>query len=432
MSPCKIILPIWVSFVLAGSVAHGQAARSPFSSFGIGEQYGNALTYSQGMGGVGMSNPNYMFLNSQNPALLVYNRLTTFGAGLIGEQRTQNSNTVSEKSGSGNLNYLALGIPVKPGRWTNGVTRWTTSLSLIPYTRLNYQLKYSRPIDGTTTNTVNVTEKGSGGINQFSWSNGVSLSKKISIGMKMSYLFSSVVNEYSNSLTQTNQLLIITPNVYERTFVSDFQFSPALSIHLDSLFKKNYRFNFGLMYDFKTNLNSKFYQRLERSNAAGIIDSLTLISNKSGTITVPSSISGGISFSKGYKWTMAVDGTFTNYSQYRDLGGRNPYAQNSWRVAAGFELTPDQASLSSYLKRVTYRTGVSLENYPYLVNGIPVKDFGITFGLSLPVGRVSSLDLALKVGKKGDKTVNTVEENYIKLYFGITFNDQWFIKRRFD
>jgi len=432
MSLPKITVLLLVSFTLAGCNVFGQAARSPFSSFGLGEQYGNALTYSQGMGGVGMSNPQYMFLNTQNPALLVYNRLTTFGAGLIGEQRTQNSNTVSEKSGSGNLNYLALGIPIKLGRWTNGVTRWTTSLSLIPYTRLNYQLKYSRPIEGTTTNTVDVIEKGSGGINQFSWSNGVSLRKEISIGMRMSYLFSSVVNEYSNTLTKTSQLFIIAPNVYERTFVSDFQFSPALSIHLDSLFKKNYRFNFGLVYDFKTNLNSKFYQRSERLNAIGIIDSLTLISNQSGTITVPSNVSAGLSFSKGYKWTIALDGTYTNYLQYRDLSGGTPYAQNSWRVATGFELTPDQASLSSYLKRVTYRTGVSLENYPYLVNGRPVKDFGITFGVSLPVGRVSSLDLALKVGKKGDKTVNTVEENYIKLYFGITFNDQWFIKRRFD
>ena len=88
--------------------------------------------------------------------------------------------------------------------------------------------------------------------------------------------------------------------------------------------------------------------------------------------------------------------------------------------------------MSNYLKRLTYRTGVSIENSAYLVNGNPVKDFGITFGVSLPVSRISSLDLALKVGHKGDKTLNTIEENYLKLYFGLTFNDQWFIKRRFD
>jgi hypothetical protein len=129
---------------------------------------------------------------------------------------------------------------------------------------------------------------------------------------------------------------------------------------------------------------------------------------------------------------VAVDGSYGYYTQYRGLADGNPYNNDSWRVAAGFQLIPDPTSLSSYLKRVTYRTGVSLENEPYLVNGNSVKDFGITFGMSLPVSRWSSLDLALKVGKKGDKVLNTVEENYIKLYFGITFNDQWFVKRRFD
>ena len=410
--------------ILCSTLAYGQAARSPFSSFGLGEQYGNALIHDQGMGGVGISNPQYWHLNNLNPALLVYNRLTTFEAGMIGEQRSQNSPSITEKSGSGNLNYLALGIPIKPG-W------WTASVSLMPYSRLNYQLKYTAPIDGTG-NTMDVTEKGSGGINQVSLSNGVSINKFISVGLKASYLFSAVVNEYSNVLSQTNQALIISPNVYERTFVSDFTFTPALSIHLDSITHKNYRLNFGLVYDLKADLNCKFYQRLERSNAAGTFDTLTLVHNQPGTISVPARISGGISFGQSYRWAVGVDGSYADYSTYRDLTGANPYGSNSWRVSAGYEVTPDPVSLSNYLKRLTYRTGVSLENCPYLANGNAVKDFGITFGVSLPVGRVSSLDLALKVGKKGDKTLNSIEENYLKLYFGLTFNDQWFIKRRFD
>ncbi len=425
MSLRKIHFPLLFIFSLGSLLALGQAARSPFSSFGIGEQYGTALTHSQGMGGVGISNPQYWYLNNQNPALLVYNRLTTFEAGLIGEQRSQSSSTTSEVSGSGNLNYVVLGIPVKPGRWTS-------SVALMPYTRLNYQLQYTQPIEGSTTNTVSITEKGSGGINQLNWSNGVSITKSISVGLKTTYLFSSVINEYSNFLTQSSQLQPISPKIYERTFVSDFQFSPALSIHLDSLFKKNYRLNFGAVYDFGTNLNSKFYQRIERFSPTALLDSVTTIPNAKGSITIPQSLAVGISFGKSYKWTASVDAAYTDYSQYRGLSGANPYETNGWRLAAGYEITPDQASLSSYLKRVTYRTGVSFENYPYLVNGNPVKDFGITFGFSTPVGRVSSLDLALKVGRKGDKTLNLLEENYIKIYFGITFNDQWFIKRRFD
>ncbi len=81
---------------------------------------------------------------------------------------------------------------------------------------------------------------------------------------------------------------------------------------------------------------------------------------------------------------------------------------------------------------MTYRTGINYDNYPYLINGNMVKDFGVNFGFSMPVSRVSSLDFAFKAGKRGNLVDNTIEENYFKIYFGMTFNDQWFIKRRFD
>ncbi len=425
MSSRKVGFSVWLFLLLSSTMGYGQAARSPFSSYGLGEQYGNALATDQGMGGVGISNPHYWYLNNQNPAMLIFNRLTTFQAGLIGEQRTQNSiATATQKSGSGNLNYLVLSIPVMAGKWTS-------SLSLMPYTRLNYQLKYTQPVAGDTSK-ANVTETGSGGINQVSWSNGVKITNAISLGLRTTYLFSAVSTQFSSELQYTQQVLVISPLVYERTFVSGFKFAPALSVHVDSIGKKNYRVNFGLVYDLQSNVPGKFYQRIERHNLAGIIDSLTLIRNVPGTLTLPSTLSAGLSFAKSYKWIVAVDGSYSNYSTYRDMAGTNPYTSNSWRLAAGFETTPDGGSLSSYFKRATYRTGVSLENYPYLANGNVVKDFGITFGLSLPVSRLSSIDLALKVGKKGDKTLNGIEENYIKLYFGLTFNDQWFIKRRFD
>jgi len=405
--------------------ALGQAAKSPFSSFGLGEQFGNALAPQQGMGGVGISNPQYWYINNLNPALLVFNRFTTFQAGFVGEQRTQSTDTQSGKSGSGNLNYLALSVPVK-------LAKWTSSISLMPYTRLNYEYKHTEPLDGTTANTVDVTESGSGGINQFAWSNGVAITRWASVGLRAAYLFSSINSQYSSKLTSTDQLAVIYPQVVDRTFVSDFVFSPAISIHVDSLFGDNYNLNIGAVYDFKSKLNSQFNERLERWGNTGRIDSLTVINNQKGVITIPSNLAVGISFGHGYKWTVALDGAYSNYSDYRDLGGRNPYGSNNWRVSGGFEIIPDVNSLGSYLKRTTYRTGVSLENYPYLVNGSSVKDFGITFGFSLPVGRFSYLDLALKAGKKGDKSTNTVEENYFKIYFGMTLNDQWFIKRRFD
>jgi len=410
--------------LLCFSDALSQVAKSPFSYVGIGEYYGNALAHNQGMAGIGVSNPQYFYLNNMNPALLVFNRATVFEAGVIGERRTVKGEGSSETNGNGNLNYLMLGFPIL-------YNKWSSSVGLAPYTAVNYRLNYLDNIEGST-NTVNVTEIGSGGINQLFWSNGVSLNKDLSVGVKATYLFSSIVYEYSNSLSQSPQPTVYAPTVYERTYIKDFNFTFGISYHKDSVFRKNYNFNIGLVYDFKSNLNTEYYVRVERRSASGIVDSTTIVNNEPGSITLPQAFSGGISFGKGMKWTTGIDYTFLDYSQFRDTKGLKQGASPGWRLAWGTEFTPDPSALGSYLKRVTYRTGVSYDKFPYLINGMPVKDIGINFGFSLPVTGFSSLDFAVKVGKRGNLTDNTIEENYFKIYFGVTFNDKWFIRRRFD
>jgi hypothetical protein len=40
--------------------------------------------------------------------------------------------------------------------------------------------------------------------------------------------------------------------------------------------------------------------------------------------------------------------------------------------------------------------------------------------------------MAVRFGKRGEINTNGLSENYFKVYFGVTYNDQWFIKSRFD
>jgi hypothetical protein len=227
---------------LVGLSARGQATRSPFSTFGIGEYYGNSLAHNQGMAGVGISNPQYFYLNNKNPALLVFNMYTVFESGIVGEKSTLKNGQSVEKNASGNLSYLALGFPVKRGKWS-------TSTGLMPYTSVNYKLNYTDKIGGST-NQVAVEETGSGGINQVFWSNGVAINKDFSVGLTANYLFGSINNRYSNGLDETQQTVVFVPTVYERLYYKDYSFSAGFSFHKDSLFKKNYRINFGLVYDF--------------------------------------------------------------------------------------------------------------------------------------------------------------------------------------
>src|SRR6188768_2355058 len=92
-------------------ITFGQAAKSPFSSYGVGELFSTALANGHGMGGVGIATPQYLYLNNQNPALLVYNRYTNLSVGFLGEQRTVSNNKISEKNSNGNLSYLTMAFP---------------------------------------------------------------------------------------------------------------------------------------------------------------------------------------------------------------------------------------------------------------------------------------------------------------------------------
>jgi hypothetical protein len=152
-----------------------------------------------------------------------------------------------------------------------------------------------------------------------------------------------------------------------------------------------------------------------------------------GNISIPQTLTIGASLSKGSQWSVAGEFFVQDWSKFKSISQEDESnLEKSWRASLGGEFTPNTNAFDNYFKRITYRVGLSYEKTPFIdTNDKQLKDIGINFGFSLPAGR-SSLDWAFRMGKRGDKSENVLEETYFKVYFGITFNDQWFIRRRFD
>jgi hypothetical protein len=104
--------------VISAAKVWGQAAPTPFSTYGAGEPYGNGLIHNQG-NGLGVSQPQYWYINNQNPALLVYNVYSVFQVGIVGEQRKLKGDTTNEKNVGGNLSYIVMAFPIKTTKWTS-------------------------------------------------------------------------------------------------------------------------------------------------------------------------------------------------------------------------------------------------------------------------------------------------------------------------
>jgi long-subunit fatty acid transport protein len=222
--------------------------------------------------------------------------------------------------------------------------------------------------------------------------------------------------------------------------VQDLALTAGVSYSKDSLFtNKRYRLSFGATYGFASDLNTRVrYEFYRNSPTTGPMDSDTLTSVK-GSTYVPQVFTVGASIGYGVRWNVGTEFTYQDWSKFKSLSQPEGTLGAAWKAALGGEITPDLLS-TNYLKRVTYRVGLSYEQTPYQVDmnddpGITdyhkVKDLGINFGFSLPAGQ-SSLDLAFRYGKRGNKTDTFLAEDYFRIYFGITFNDRWFIKRKFD
>ena len=71
-------------------------------------------------------------------------------------------------------------------------------------------------------------------------------------------------------------------------------------------------------------------------------------------------------------------------------------------------------------------TGLNLE-------GESIDEFGISFGIGLPAGRLfTNANLGVEYGQRGTTNAGLIQEDFFNVMIGLSLNDKWFIKRKFD
>ena len=105
-----------------------------------------------------------------------------------------------------------------------------------------------------------------------------------------------------------------------------------------------------------------------------------------------------------------------------------------YKVAAGAQYTPGRYE-RSYLKRMQYKIGAHYST-PYMrINGADgPKEYGLTAGVGLPImnnyNSRSTVNVSLQWLRRAPSTASMITENYFMVNFGLTFNEQWFMKFR--
>lgn len=395
---------------------------SSYSALGIGDISETGFVNYIG-NGLGLSKGEFWFVNQMNPALLPYNQATTFQVGTGFEAKTVLQNDIQDNYSSMNLLYFGSSIPAVAGKWT-------FSLGVQPYSRVLFSFSGTQSIPNSS-NTAEITLEGSGGFNQAYFGHGFKITKDLSIGVKASYIFSSIIKESTTFIGDTLDPSTSARATFLRINASDVVFSTGIAYKhkLNSDLTANY----GVTFEPESKISVKIFDRVDvRTPAGSVLDIDTLAIDVSSNIRTPQKWGFGFSVNKGFNWTLGLEGEYQQWSRYRDISGRNTNLQDSYAIRFGGDWVPDPFALENYFNRVTYRFGVSYERLPFILANENVNEYGFSVGWSMPVSRISYIDFGLRYAVRGSSTNGLIRENFFQVQLGFTFNDRWFLRTAFD
>ncbi|MFY0630684.1 MAG: hypothetical protein JXR05_09905 [Flavobacteriaceae bacterium] len=423
----------FLAVIVSAQAFSQRSSSSPYSFFGVGEEFRARTVEQISMGGIGVARSSINQLNFANPAALSKLFYTTYAFGAFNNDLRVKSATSNQSSSSTSISYFSFAVPLSK---STGVIFGMQPTSSVGYSLINN----TEDVDG---NLVDITEfSGNGSVNRIYGGIGVSLFEGFSLGFEADFLFGNIENNVINLRagvdlgTRNMEIANIRGGSiklgaqYETEIKEDLTISAGASVKLSNTLKAT-----GDEYLYSFRLGAFGGQVPRDTIFAG---------NLSGTLERPLETVIGIGLSKKNKWyaginyefqnALIAEGHLDNSSQSLRYGGSN-------RISLGGYYIPKYNSISSYWDRVVYRAGFKYEQTGLLAKGIPsstsftaINDFGISFGLGLPISNRSAtnLNFALEYGKKGTLDNGLLEEKYLNFRVSLSLNDLWFIKRKID
>jgi len=415
-----------VSFIISSAFVFSQTnTGSPYSLNELGEInfLGNVSSIS--MGGIDSAIDSIEF-NINNPSSLAKLKTTNY---LIGTfyKTTGISNSVStDNINTANINYIAIGVPTK---------RFGFGFGVLPYSSVGFNLQTTD--DYNTENSINSRLFGAeGNINRAFVSIGVPLLKYFSLGATANYNFGKFNYEKFNLIENVNYGIFSISSSEISGFT--YNFSSNLSIPLKNDFSLNLMYSLYPEGDLDSfNIESLYTSSTSSVSLESLGDFVDVDLNSRGLentkLPVPKKSIYSLGLEKKNSWFIGLQYESKLSSNFKNdfLDTQNVSYRDANSFSIGGFIIPDSSSLISYWKRVKNRFGIKNEKKSIIVNNLPINQFSLNLGLGLPVAGLSKANLGLEIGRIGNDD-NLIKENYFSLRLGLSLNDVWFIKRKFN
>ena len=437
----KLLLVLIALATLTGYAQEGTS--SPYSFYGIGSLKFKGTAENRSMGGLSIF-ADSIHVNLRNPASFAGNnvkiapfnsesRPVKFALGGASNSNTLKSDSGSDKVSTSTFDYLALSFPM--GKFGLG-------FGLLPYSSVGYKLEAS----GTVNDSVVTTNRyrGEGGVNKAFLGLGFQFTESLSIGVDANYNFGNIENssiaflfddesvplQYQSRETNRSELSGLNFNL-------GFRYTPMINNKLQLTTAATYSPKSEL-----TSNNERIFETIVINPTTGqefsineIPADLAADGLKETVLNLPARASFGLGIGYPRHWFLGAEYTFLQTSQFsnRIFEIENATFEDASTFSVGGFLIPQYTSFNKYWKRIVYRAGLRFENTGLKINNESINEFGISFGVGLPVGRLfSNANLGFEVGKRGTTNQSLVQENFVNFQLSLSLNDRWFVKRKFN
>ncbi len=432
----KLVIVFIAVFAIQSNSQEGTA--SPYSFYGIGSSKFKGTVENRSMGGLSI----YMdsiHMNLRNPASYAGENLEMFGnedrpvkftVGGTHSSIDLESNNSKGKNSSTTFDYLALSVPM--GKFGFG-------FGLMPFTTVGYKLE-SINESGNISNRFN----GEGGLNKAFLGVGYQITKGLNVGINAQYNFGNIQNstieftydddgvpaQYQSRENNRSDLSGLNLNLgiaYKRMLTEKLELVSGITYSPESLLSsKNER-------SFSTITTNASGQEFVINN---IETNLAALGLQETDLILPSRFSIGAGIGQPRKWFVGTEYLFQNNSNLTNVIPTSSNAttfEDASTISLGGFYIPQYNSFTSYFKRAVYRAGLYFENTGLKIKNETINEFGISFGLGLPVGNgISNANLGFEIGKRGTTSSNLIQENFINFQLSLSLNDRWFVKRKFE
>lgn len=405
-----------------GMATAQNTTNSPYTRYGYGQLADQKFGNSIAMGGISYGLRNGLQVNTSNPASYsAVDSLTfIFDFGMSLQNANFKEGSIKTNAKNSSVDYISMQY-----RLTEGLGM---SIGFLPFSAVGYSMNHTGTLTDSNNQSINTTQSysGEGGLQQVYVGLGYQLLKNLSVGANFSYLYGDITHTVG---TIFNNSSAFSSSRTHKISVSDYKLDFGIQYE-QKLGEKN-KLIAGAVYSYGHDMNSTGYKYIQKYNTGGSIVSQS-VDTIANAFALPHTFGVGFTYVYDNRLTIGADYTIQKWQDAQFFGEKDAF-NNRTKISLGAEYLPNPLS-NSFFKNIKYRAGIYYSSPYAKINGNDGnKEYGISAGFGLPIFRSRSvLNISGQYVKVSPKMKGMLEETYLRVNIGLTFNERWFMKWKVD